>query len=223
MIMQAYVHLLKKNPLFEGITESEIFEILSCSKARVAHYEKGGVILSEQSEVRDIGIIIEGKAQASKLELSGKRFVIAHHSRNSIFGVVLSISSRRISPVTVTAVEPTSALLIPVDYVISYCANMCGHHIRLLGNMLNIVSEKYFELHDRINCIIKPTLREKIMCYLGAQALRRDGIFEIPFNRETLAEYLNSERSAVSRELSSMKKDGIIDYHKNSFKILKPE
>jgi Mn-dependent DtxR family transcriptional regulator len=35
-----------------------------------------------------------------------------------------------------------------------------------------------------------------------------------------MAEYLNVDRSALSRELSNMKKEGLIDYRKNRFIIL---
>ena len=43
--------------------------------------------------------------------------------------------------------------------------------------------------------------------------------FDIPYNRQQLADYLGVDRSAMCSELSKMQKDGIISYHKNSFKI----
>ena len=40
---------------------------------------------------------------------------------------------------------------------------------------------------------------------------------------ETKANYLNCDRSALSRELSQMQRDGLLDTYKSSFKLLEPE
>ena len=45
-------------------------------------------------------------------------------------------------------------------------------------------------------------------------------IFAIPYDRQELADYLGVERSAMSAELSKLRREGRIDYHKNQFKIL---
>ena len=39
-------------------------------------------------------------------------------------------------------------------------------------------------------------------------------------NRQELADYLGTERSALSREMARMKKEGLIDYCRNEIKIL---
>jgi len=44
--------------------------------------------------------------------------------------------------------------------------------------------------------------------------------FVIPFDRQELADYLGVERSALSAEMSRMRKDGIIEYTKNRFRLL---
>lgn len=60
-----------------------------------------------------------------------------------------------------------------------------------------------------------------MLTYLTAQAVRQDEeIFEIPFNRQQMAEYLNLDRSALSKELGKMKQEGILDFHKNMFRLL---
>ena len=41
--------------------------------------------------------------------------------------------------------------------------------------------------------------------------------FDIPHNRQELAEYLCVDRSAMSSELSKMRAEGILDFQKNHF------
>ena len=63
------------------------------------------------------------------------------------------------------------------------------------------------------------------MCaYLLSEAERAGSLtFSIPFSRIQLADYLNCDRSALSRELSTMQKEGLIDTYRSSFKLLEPE
>jgi len=157
--------------------------------------------------------------------MSGKRLIISRPEKGSVIGDVLSLRPGRKSPVTVITLTQVSALLIPTDSLLTPCQKYCEGHNQLIRNLLNNMSEKYFELHDRFFCVTRPTLWEKIMYFLeNASGVtvsgRRGHVFSVPYNRTSLAEYLNADRSALSRELSSMKRDGLIDYHKNTFRFL---
>ena len=93
---------------------------------------------------------------------------------------------------------------------------------KIQKNMLQISLRKNLILSQRIFCTTPKTIRERVLTYLTAQSLKADGeIFEIPFNRQQMAEYLNLDRSALSKELGKMKQEGILDFHKNMFRILK--
>ncbi len=210
---------LTQNPLFKDIPPDDISGILHCAGAQTTHYDKGDILLHESAETSNIGILLSGCAQAYKLDASGRRLLIARLFSGSLFGDVLT-SARRKSPVSIIALEDITALYISYDAVLHRCHMTCPRHDLLLKNLLAIISEKYLDLNDRINCIIRPTLREKIMFYLGEIGKSSTGgVFNIPFTRAELADYLNADRSAVSRELAAMKQDGIIDYYKNTFKI----
>ena len=124
------------------------------------------------------------------------------------------------SPVSVQAQDEASVLMIPYDRVLAPCEKACPKHDRLLRNYISIVAEKGLILHERINCLLKPTVREKILAYLlRVSHEQKSSSFQIPLNRNAMSEYLNIERSALSRELSSMKRDGLIDYHRNNFRL----
>lgn len=216
---------IPENLLFEGIDYPEQMKLLWCLNAQVRHYGKGECLLREQETLNQLGIILKGSAEASKLEVSGKRLIISRLKQGHIFGDVLSINIERKSPATVMALESVSALLIPISGLLNPCQKQCECHDKLIRNLLKSVSEKYFEMQDRLFCITRSTMREKIMYFLegaseSADSNCRDSIFSIPFDRAALAEYLNAERSALSRELSAMKREGIIDYHKNNFRII---
>ncbi len=114
-----------------------------------------------------------------------------------------------------------SVLQIPFERVIFRCEKACQRHAILLRNYINSVAEKGLVLHERLDCLLKPALREKIMTYLVRLSREQSSrTFAIPLDRKAMAEYLNADRSALSRELARMQQDGLIDYHKNNFKLL---
>ena len=47
--------------------------------------------------------------------------------------------------------------------------------------------------------------------------------FEIPFNRQQLADYLSVDRSAMSNELCKMRDEGMLRFEKNRFELLERE
>ena len=73
-------------------------------------------------------------------------------------------------------------------------------------------------LNEKLTHIAQRTTRAKLMSYLSAEAQRRGAVeFDIPFSRQQLADFLSVERSGLSLELGKMKKEGLLDYHKEHF------
>ena len=136
-------------------------------------------------------------------------------------GVLLAASCNRKSPVTVEATEQLKLLSISIDNIVTRCKHSCLYQDIFLRNYLDIVAEKSMVLHDRIDCLIRHSVREKILAYLTRISNEKNcNSFNISFDRHAMAEYLNVDRSALSRELSRMKKDGLIDFYKNKFSLL---
>ena len=93
---------------------------------------------------------------------------------------------------------------------------LCMIACRLLQSFAN----RNLTLTRKIAHITCRSTRDKLLSYLSSCAQDAgSAIFSIPFDRQQLADYLSVERSAMSAELSRMKKDGLIDYHKNQFRL----
>jgi CRP-like cAMP-binding protein len=156
-----------------------------------------------------------------KWDTNDRVIIITLLKKGSEIGIILAASLEHKSPVSVQAQDDVSVLLIPFDRVFTRCEKACPWHDKLLRNFINIVAEKGLVLHERIDCLLKSTVREKILAYLTRISREQNSrTVSIPINRNAMAEYLNVERSALSRELSKMKRDGILDYRKNDFKLL---
>ena len=89
-------------------------------------------------------------------------------------------------------------------------------------NMMRVLAEKNILLTRKMECLSKRTTRDKLLCFLSAQALRTgNNMVELPFNRQELADYLCVDRSALSRELSAMREEGLLRFEKNRFELVR--
>ena len=96
-----------------------------------------------------------------------------------------------------------------------------GWQGKLIRNLLIISAQKNYHLSGRSFHTAPKSIRGRVMAYLNTVALQKKKTsFEIPFDRQQLADYLNVERSALSKELGKMQRDGIIKTRKNHFEIV---
>ena len=122
------------------------------------------------------------------------------------------------SSIDAVAITNTKLLVLSYEKCTSMCQNVCTKHRMLINNLFEIISKENIGLLQKIENISQKTIREKLLTYLSNEARKnKSNIFEIPFNRQDLADYLNIDRSAMSFELSKIQKEGLIKYEKNKF------
>ncbi|MCL2036279.1 MAG: Crp/Fnr family transcriptional regulator [Oscillospiraceae bacterium] len=208
--------------LFAGMNSDEIKQLCDCFDLRTADYRKGEIIVSEGEAVKRFAVVLAGNARSFKTDVSGKVFTVSVIEEGGYIGILLA-GQDKLSPVTVEATDRLTVLSLPFEKVTRQCRQSCAGHSKLLNNFICGISQKAIHLYERIDCLIKPSMREKILAYMAQQPRlsQTKNAYQVilSFDREKFAEYLNADRSALSRELSAMKKEGIIDYHRNVFKI----
>ena len=83
-----------------------------------------------------------------------------------------------------------------------------------------MTAQKNLALSRKIFHTTPKSIRGRLLSYLSAQAVRAgSNQFIVPFNRQQMADYLCVDRSAMSNELSKMKQEGLLDFHKSQFSI----
>lgn len=206
--------------LFDGMKKDEIESVLPCLKAIKKTYKKNEIIIFQGEEVSSIGVVLNGSVNIYKDYIDGSRILIGNIGIKQMFAESIVCSKITKSPVNVIAAECCEILWLSFSKITSMCCAACTFHSRLIQNIIKIVSKKNIYLKNRLQIIAKKSLREKIMEYLKEESLKHNSLeFEINLNRSQLAEYLASDRSALSRELSKMKEENIIDYKSNKFTL----
>ncbi len=217
---------MKKNieenvcPLFLGFTEIEEKSITHCFKTFEKKFKKGNTIIHYGDEIKYVLVIKEGAASVVSDDYWGNRSIISYLGKNMVFGIAYSYSNITHYPVSLISMTDCKILFIDSKKIFNPCSNHCHHHTTLMKNSVSILSTKNIALINKIENISKRTIKEKVLSYLSnCSKFYQSDSFDIPFNRQELADYLAVDRSALSITLSKLKQDKIIDYKKNHFTI----
>ncbi|MDD4678741.1 MAG: Crp/Fnr family transcriptional regulator [Tissierellia bacterium] len=212
---------VKNNPLFYNMSEDEIKYVLQCSNAAVKSYRDNQVLFEKEQKVKELGIVIEGVLNLVSWKYSGNRVIVTTLEKDDLFGEALIYATEGNSPYDLVSSGKSKVLLIPYKIFSNMCSNNCSYHAQLIKNMLTILSDKIVMLNNKMSILNAETLKGRIAVYLlSLQKKSNTMIFDMPMNRQKLAEFLNVKRPSLSRELSNMQKDNIIEVYRSSVKIL---
>lgn len=216
---------LAKSPLFQGIHPDQIEQVLSCLHARWREFEKGEIIFPAGTCIQEIGLLESGCANMVVSFYWGQDRIFGHFEAGEVIGENYAAAGDIELPGDMVAGEKTRILFLDLQRILTTCSRCCGYHHQLMLNLFQIAARRNLSLFGRMMDISSRSIRDRLISYLSQQALKaRSRSFQIPFDRQQLADYLGVDRSALSAQLSRMKQEGLLDYHKNRFTLLdKPD
>lgn len=212
---------LRKCPLFDQINDSDLSRVLACLGAKAEHFDKKYTVFAEGYPARYIGIVLSGSVQVTQVDYYGNRNILAVMGSSEIFAEAFACAGVESLPVSVIANEPSDILLIDRVRILHTCSNNCDFHRQIIYNLMKDLALKTIMFHQRIDITSKRTTRDKLLSYLTFQSKRTNSnSFDIPFDRQELADYLEVDRSGLSAEISKLRKEGVLESNKNHFKLL---
>lgn len=207
-----------ENPIFKGCSAKEQELFIKEAPCIREGFEKGQLLLKQGDRVTDARLLLEGSVKAYHLTPHGREQIHNILSKGQLVGFVLMSGEENRSPVTVEALSAGELLHIPLQAILHFPGEV-GDRIRL--NLLSALSKRCWELTNRLEYLQLPTLRAKLSRFLLNQAQRHGALrFTLEMNRESMAALLGANRSALSRELGRMSRDGLLSWYKNSFVLL---
>lgn len=219
--MKGILDIVKSNLLFANMDVDEIETVLKCANAQVANFNDNQILFEKNHKVKKLGIVVEGALNLVSQKYSGSRVIVTKLRENDLFGEALIYASGARSPYDLISSGDSKVLLIPYKIFSKICFRGCDHHNQLIHNMLTILSDKIVMLNNKMTILNADTLRGRIATYLLFLQKDLDTMtFDLPMNRQDLAEFLNVKRPSLSRELSNMQRDKIIEIYRSSVKII---
>lgn len=215
---------LAKVELFANIEIDELNRMLTCLCPSPQSYKKGEFIVLAGDEFTGVGIIVEGEVVVTKENAAGDKIILTKLSEGRIFGEMIAFSDKDQWLATVIAAADCTIYFLHPDKILGNCFKMCIGHSILIENMIKIVSNRALLLNKQVEYLSLKSIRAKISTYLLEQYNElKEPIFNVPLKRKELAAFLNVSRTSLSREIAKMKDEGIIDFYKSTFKIIRLE
>ena len=218
--MEKFLQKIKKSPLFLGISEEELSRMLKCFGANIKHYNHGDMIIRQGDVVSKVYVILDGTVNIEKDSYWGRRIIVQklYELNNIALGLVASKDVE--STISAVCSKDCHVLVMNFNKCSTMCTNACHHHSFLIQNMFKVLSNENIELLEKIENISQKSIRDKLLTFLSNESLKnKSSAFEINFNRQELADYLNIDRSAMCFEMSKLKSEGLIDFEKNKFRL----
>ncbi|MBE6759308.1 MAG: Crp/Fnr family transcriptional regulator [Ruminococcaceae bacterium] len=219
--MKKYLEVLEQCALFDRIEEEKLLRMLECLGASVSEYDRKYTIFAEGQSARHIGIMLSGSAQIVQTDYYGNRSIIAGAAASETIGEAFACAEVSSLPVSIIASEPCEVMLIDCSHILHTCSNSCGFHQQLIYNLMKLLATKNLMFHQKIEITSRRSTREKLLAYLNSCSKRAgSNSFDVPFDRQELADYLEVDRSGLSAEISKLRREGIIDSHRKHFELL---
>lgn len=206
--------------LFRGMNETEIDTALRELSAVEKHYRRGTTILHAGRTTERMGLVLDGSVTIESNDMWGNRTILSHVGKGQFFAETYALLANEPMLVDVTANEDCTILFLRIGGLKQLMSARGLWTQKLVANLLTISAHKNLTLSGRSFHTSPKTIRRRVMAYLNSVSLQKGTKeFDIPFDRQQLADYLNLERTALSKELGKMQKAGIISVSKNHFTI----
>lgn len=190
-----------------------------CSKVQRKTFDKGETITTFLVNRNQFCILISGTADLVKYDYNGNRIVTERFTKNSVFGEIFYQINTN-SEFLVEAKEKCEVLLFSYHDINEKCKRNCSFHQKLVEAFPNLIISKITSLTSRIELLSRRSTRDKLLGYFDLLSKQYGKSFTLPFSVTELANYLAVDRSSMSRELSTLKKDKFIEQNRNKITLL---
>ena len=196
------------NLIYKNMDEKSKHLLLKTLSAKTFSYEEDSIISYYFGRRSIICIVEEGSATLTRYDYNGDRTILETLSVGDIFSDMFFESSQ--SEIEVRAASKSVITFISYDELLSK-AEPSKTVLLFLNNLISIISNNIIKLNERIELLTTRSIRNKLLAYFEMLSRKNNSkSFDLPLNYTSLADYLAVDRSALMRELKSLKDDNII-------------
>ena len=218
--MEKYLSVLMRTKLFSGVGSEDLPAMLNCLGAVKRSFRKGEYVFRSGEQIGSITVLVEGRLLIQKDDYWGNRSIVNVIEPGELFGEAYAAPDSGALRNDVLAAEDSTAIFFDIHRVLTVCPSACRFHTLTVQNLFYAISEKNRKLVSKLDITAKRTTREKLLSYLSEEAKRQNSAaFEIPFNRQQLADFLSVDRSAMSAELCKLRDAGLLSFERSRFTL----
>ncbi len=220
--MMKKIDLAKKTIFFKKLDDQDFHAIMHCLNGRIQTYKKDELIVTQGEKVSNAYLILSGEARSYYINKEGIEYINLDYSKGQMFGLLDIISSHKDYEFDLRAQsDEVTILLLDSFRLINPSMNRCRRHIDLMKACFDEIGRQSKEIQFKNLLLTTTTSKDKILLFLNKiSKQKKSKSFDVPYNRNEMANYLGLDRSALSSCLSKLKKEGKIDFKLNHFTLL---
>lgn len=203
--------------LFSGLREGELSDALHFFDAREKKYARGELLKSAVDPLSAFGLVLSGAVTVAMEDIDGREMLLSHVAPGSTFGESLCYL-RETAPITIAALSDARVLWLRADRLRERAETPLEQTLQ--ARFTAMLARRTLKMNDRIQILSRGSIRQKLNAFF-TECARDAGspAFAVPFDRAGMAAYLGVDRSALSRELSRMRDEGLLTFSKNQFAL----
>ncbi|MBQ9060483.1 MAG: Crp/Fnr family transcriptional regulator [Firmicutes bacterium] len=203
--------------LFQYVNRSDYIDAFEQLNITTRSYKKGEIIYYEDDIIDSLCIVERGSVRGEKTYPTGEIHIVTVFDEGSILCLEISVSRRKTTPIDVIANEQCRVVFISMQSIESSPFRSQMH-----SALIEMLADDNIRMTHKVEILAERGLRSRIMVYLNILA-RKSGTdtVSVKMSREQMAQFLCVNRSALSNELNKMKREGLIDFKRGQFRILK--
>lgn len=207
--------------VFRGFDEEEIACVSRCLGVQFRSLRDREILARTGERRENIGIVIEGTVLARNIDADGDTLLLDVNRRGEVFGADILWTDDNRTHYTVSASGDCLVLLVGMDKILHVEGALCELRTRVVENLFSVMTEKNRKMEEHLRLVSLKSLRGRLQYFLRSKAQEsQSSTFTVRLSRQEMADHLHADRAALSRELSRMKADGLIDYYRNSFRLM---
>lgn len=206
--MKEYIDILCNCPLFSGLKEDDIKEIISLRNQRIEHFQKNDIIIKINEDLNYIGVVLRGSVGVQKSFVSGKCFNIFYKRQGEVFGGALALDQKMAYQIEIIAQEICEILIIHKESI----KKLFSKNEIIANNLLALFVKDIRLLNKKIELLSYSSIQKKIAYALLYKTDVNDKNFlDLDYSKKSWAEHLNVSRPSLHRELKKLSAKDIIE------------
>lgn len=211
---------IRELELFHGIRDEELTATLEHLKARAQTLSKGTVLFFEGAPIDRLAIVLSGAVNIVRDDADGRESLIEQAVRGDPVGAAFACAGLTTFQATALAATDATVLTLDARRLLDERDDPTFAHDVLLRHLLSQMARKSLMLQRKIVCLSQKTTRQKLLTFLRmAQRAAGREVFEIPYTRQQLADYLNVARAALSAEIGKLVRAGVLETDHKAFRL----
>lgn len=197
-------------PIFSSLNRNELKEVVSLIVQK--KYEKNTLIISEGSILQNFIVVSKGKIKIYGYSQEGKEQILYILAAGDFYGARNLIHEKK-ADFNALAMEDTVVCMIQKQKFQELLVKFPGISIKIMDVLCDRL-EKMESMFKKISPKDVDSRVNMMLLELSQKYGRKqdEGILiELPMSREEMANYIGVARETVSRKISSLKDEGIID------------